>query len=76
MNGDKQEGAYDFIQKPLPEIGAGELFEPYFNARRTVGSVEKRCQPPLQGQSCFLQFPETWRELRIRWSLNMSSANV
>ena len=70
MNGDEQEDAYDFIQKLLPEFGAGELFEAVFKCKKSCWKCGKRCQPSLQGQSCFLKFQKTENKVEFEHVLS------
>jgi hypothetical protein len=49
MNGDKQEDAYDFIQKAHPEFGASELFEAVFKCKKSCREYEKEISASITG---------------------------
>ena len=58
MNGYKQEGAYDSIQKLLPEIGAGELFEAVFQCNKNCRTYGKEISASITGSGRLLPIPE------------------
>ena len=58
MNGDEQEDAYDFIQKLLPEFGAGELFEAVFKCKKSCWKCGKEMPASITRSELLLEIPE------------------
>jgi hypothetical protein len=76
MNGDKQEEAYDFIQKLLPEFGDGELFEAVCRCKKSCWKCGKEMSASITRSGLLLEIPENLNRLENKVELNMSSATA
>jgi len=75
MNGDKQEDAYDFIQKLLPEVGVGELFEAVFKCKKSCGECGKEMSASITRLELLLEIPETLNRPEIKVEFEHALSN-
>jgi len=76
MNGDKQEEAYDFIQKLLPEFGDGELFDAVCRCKKSYWKCGKEISASITRSELLLEIPENLNRLENKVDLNISSATA